>query len=643
MTSRRRTRLRVPVLLTVALVPVGLLASACGPFGSKEDDGARKAADVVARALAGGDLSTLGYLAPDDLAAYDKLWKPLKSSTTKVAVEQVALAGDKATATLDWDVDVRGAHWKHSTDLPVVRVGGTWRATWQPSVVESSLVAGETLVVTGIKAKRADILGSGDRPIVEPRAVIRFGIDKSRAPKGADLGAAATRLAALVDVSAAPFVKQVTKAGAQAFVQAVVLRRADVPNRLIAGADAIPGGRAISDRLPLAPSKDFAAALLGTVGPVTEEIVKKSKGRLSAGDDAGLSGLQARYDEQLAGRSGVRVTAQSGKLDGAEGSARELFAQQPTAGTALKLTLDRTLQAKAQQLLTTYGPASALVAIKPSTGEILAAASGPGSEGYNTATFGQYAPGSTFKVVSSLALLRAGVKPTTVVDCPRTVVVNGKRFKNYDDYPGNRFGRITLRQAVANSCNTAFISERAKITGTALADAAAALGVGVDHDLGFPSYFGQVPAPASETEAAADLIGQGKVLASPMAMAAVAASVVHGSTVVPELIRDNDAVTPAKADPAKPLTKAEAAQLKTLMRAVVEEGSGGFLAALPGPPVIAKTGTAEYGTASGGKLPTHTWMIGAQGDLAVAVFVATGASGSATAGPTLEAFLRAAR
>jgi cell division protein FtsI/penicillin-binding protein 2 len=122
-----------------------------------------------------------------------------------------------------------------------------------------------------------------------------------------------------------------------------------------------------------------------------------------------------------------------------------------------------------------------------------------------------------------------------------------------------------------------------------------------------------------------------------MSMAAVVASVAHGATVVPDLIRGDAPVT---ADPAVPLTKAEAASLRKLMRAVVEEGSGSFLASLGSPAVIAKTGTAEYGT----KVPllTHAWMIGAQGDLAVAVFVDTGQSGSKTAGPVLEDFLRAA-
>jgi cell division protein FtsI/penicillin-binding protein 2 len=76
------------------------------------------------------------------------------------------------------------------------------------------------------------------------------------------------------------------------------------------------------------------------------------------------------------------------------------------------------------------------------------------------------------------------------------------------------------------------------------------------------------------------------------------------------------------------------------MAAVVDEGSGAFLADVPGQQVLAKTGTAEFGSAT--PLETHAWMIAAQGDLAVAVFVERGESGSRTAGPVLEEFLRAA-
>lgn len=631
MRSRRRS-------LLLGLIPGLALAvglSGCGPFGGDDEE---KAIAAVLNQLNQGLMkhqvraSTLSD--PNAVAPANALIAPL-TDVGGMGWDGIERSGDTATATLQWEVPVGDQVWKHDTRVSLVKRAGAWKVVWKPSVVETSLEADESLAVTGLKAQRGNIVGAGGEPIVMPRRVVRFGIDKANTPP-ASVASSARRLATLLGISPAPYQKLVGKAGAKAFVEALVLRRGEVSSALLGRVAAIPGARGISDRRPLAPAKDFAAALLGTVGPVTAELVKKSEGRLRAGDEAGLSGLQLRYDEQLGGSRGVRVSAVP-KDPNAE--RRTLFEVAPKNGTDLTLTMDIAMQTIAQRLLARVGPASALVAIKPSTGEILAAASGPGSKGYNTATFGQYAPGSTFKVVSSLALLRAGLKPTSTVPCPPAVTVFGKRFKNYSDYPSNRLGTITLTQAVANSCNTAFISERAKVRGTALADAAAALGFGVDHDTGFPAYFGQVPPPSGKTEAAADLIGQGKVLASPMAMATVVASVVKGSTVLPFLV---PSAKPEPTTPSKPLTAAEARSLRSLMRAVVTEGSGTRLRSLGDtPPVYAKTGTAEFGT----KVPlqTHAWMVGARGDLAVAVFVDVGQSGSQTAGPVLEAFLRAAR
>jgi cell division protein FtsI/penicillin-binding protein 2 len=311
------------------------------------------------------------------------------------------------------------------------------------------------------------------------------------------------------------------------------------------------------------------------------------------------------------------------------------------AGRPLHVTLDERLQQAAERALAGVRPASAVVALRPSTGQILAAANGPGTNGYDLATFGQAAPGSTFKIVSSLALLRSGLTPDSVVPCAPAVTVDGKRFENYSDYPPSALGRVTFRTAIANSCNTAVISQRGRLHAGDLAGAAATLGLGIDHDAGFPAYFGTVPTPGSSTEAAADLIGQGGVLASPMAMATVIGSVQAGTTVVPRLVEGVDGLDLAVPDQVAPLTRGEDGQLRSLLRAVVTSGSGRGLLGLPGPPVIAKTGTAEF--ERGGRVLTHAWMVAAQGDLAVAVLVDVGSSGSGTAGPVLEAFLRAAR
>ncbi|KUM39328.1 hypothetical protein AR539_01520 [Arthrobacter sp. EPSL27] len=100
-----------------------------------------------------------------------------------------------------------------------------------------------------------------------------------------------------------------------------------------------------------------------------------------------------------------------------------------------------------------------------------------------------------------------------------------------------------------------------------------------------------------------------------------------------------DASAPA-AVPATPVTAAEASALADMMRAVVTSGHTGFLASVPGAPVAAKTGTAEFGSDNPPK--THAWIVAVHGDLAVAVFVEEGGLGATVSGPLLKEFLTAA-
>lgn len=643
---------RSSAALGTLLVLAGAL-SACS--GSDSGDRAQAVVAQLAGALTvaatptpgGADAST----APDPLAtvpfagaegatvskAYAELVAGMDGIAPKITVGKVDDEADRPTATLAWSWPVvEGADpWAYETTVGLVHEGDRWSVTWAPDVVAPDLAEGDTLDAVTLPTQRGDITGAGGSVLVTERPVVRVGIDRSRVP-AAEAPASARALARLVDVDAAPFVKAVEGAGPRAFVEAITYRADAVPAAVRNRITSITGAHQVSGRLSLGPTRDFAAPILGRVGPVTAEMVEKDPDVYRSGDVAGLSGLQARYDEQLRGAPGrvVRAVPAAG-----EAQSRELYRHDPVAGEPLAITLVERLQTLAEQTLADVGPASALVAIRPSDGSILAAANGAGTGGQNYATFGQLAPGSTFKAVTSLALLRAGLTPDSTVRCTPTVTVNGKQFKNYSDYPASAIGTIPLREAIAQSCNTALINQRGDLSDGDLSGAAATLGLGIDHDLGFPSYFGEVPAkPASDTEGAADLIGQGKVLASPMAMATVIASVQAGKTVVPRLV---DQVKVSVPSAATPLTAGEADQLKAMLRRVVTDGSGRGLLDVPGPPVIAKTGTAEY--SDGGTIKTHAWMIAAQGDLAVAVFVQTGASGSQTAGPLLEAFLRGAR
>jgi cell division protein FtsI/penicillin-binding protein 2 len=336
----------------------------------------------------------------------------------------------------------------------------------------------------------------------------------------------------------------------------------------------------------------------------------------------------------------------------------------PEPGTPLKTTIDPALQALAETTLEDVGPASAIVALRPSSGAVLAVASGPGSNGYNTAMLGQYAPGSIFKMVDSLAMFRNGLTPDSKVECTPTLTVDGRTFKNADGYPEGSLGSVSLRDAFAHSCNTAFIAARDTVSQGQLEAAALAMGIAVEApSLGADAFLGSVPGEAAGTEHAASMIGQGKVLLSPLAAAMMAGSVAKGAPVSPQLVLNPDggaaaagttsgstapAAQPsasATAEPpstasGEPITAAEATALGDMMRAVVTSGHAGFLASVPGAPVGAKTGTAEYGKENPPK--THAWIVAVHGDLAVAVFVEDGGLGATTSGPLLKEFLTAA-
>jgi cell division protein FtsI/penicillin-binding protein 2 len=633
----------VPAALLAVLL-TGLSTAGCSLVGGGPS--AQDEADHLAAALSTGRLTRLSFSGGTPAQA-QALWSRsvtgLGPATPTVTVGSVSegtkgAKGRPGSARLHWSWKLSGTsrRWTYDTVARLDRgADDAWAVRLAPSLVHPALATGGRLVRSSLAGDRGDILGAGGTRLVTERPVLRFGIDRTTVGAARAPGAART-LATRLGIDVRAYVDRVRAAGARAFVEALVLRPSDARPLLRAGVGSLPGVGVLTDRMPLAPTRDFARPLLGTVGPVTAEMVKRSGGAYSAGDEAGVSGLEARYDQQLRGTPGVLVRAVDPR-----GGTRELFRVPPVPGRALRTTLVSRLQRAAETSLSAVRPASALVAIRPSTRDLVAVASGPGSGGYSTATVGQYAPGSTFKVVSSLALLRAGLRPSSRLSCPATTVVDGKRFTNYSDYPADRLGSIPLSTAVANSCNTAFVNERRVVSQGDLVDAAAGLGLGTDHDLGFPAYFGSVPRAEADaggaTGHAAAMIGQGKVLASPLAMATVAASVARGRVVVPRLLPQ----LPVDGAPGSaPVTAAEARALRELMRGVVTRGSGSFLASVPGPPVLAKTGTAEFGT--GAPLRTHAWMIAVHGDLAVAVFVDVGRSGAGTAGPVLERFLRAA-
>lgn len=633
--------------------------------------GAETAAKEFAAALSALDVGSVAFDGKDSGVARQQVqdvFKALEPDRPAVAAGELTLDGDRASVPLNYTWKISSAEWKYTVSAELTKSGDKWLTVWNPASLVPGLADNEILSKGSQSPQRADILGAGDAKLVTYRPVVNVGIDKPQLGS-ADPAASATQLAQLVGVDPAAYAQQVAASGAEAFVVAITLRE---EGRTITDQQiqAIAGARAIPATQPLAPSRTFARAVLGTVGEASAEQIEASAGALTAGDVTGVGGLQQQYDAQLRGTDAVVIRAQRADLTREQIQAagtdprRVVFEVAPTPGTPLKTTLDPNLQALAESTLAGVGPASAIVALRPSTGAVLAAASGPGSNGYNTAMLGQYAPGSTFKMVDSLAMLRNGLTPDSKVECTPTLTVDGRTFKNAEGYPESSLGSVTLRDAFAHSCNTAFIAARDSVSQAQLEAAATAMGVAVETpSLGAVAFLGSVPGEATGTEHAASMIGQGKVLVSPLAAAIMAGSVAKGSPVSPQLVLNPDAgaakggtpgeptadaaapsssVTPEAPAQAsgQPITAAEAAALSDMMRAVVTSGHAGFLASVPGAPVGAKTGTAEFGNENPPK--THAWIVAVHGDLAVAVFVEDGGLGATTSGPLLKQFLTAA-
>lgn len=502
--------------------------------------------------------------------------------------------------------------------------GGTWLPDVTESVVHPDLVEGAVLAAEREAPTRGDVVGRDGDPLVVERPVVDIGLQPSQVT---DLAGTARTFGDTLGIDPVALTERVEAAGPDDFVPVLTMRReAYEPVRDVVRDQ--PGVVFREGTLPLPPTTEFARATLGRSGQATAEIIDASDGRVTAGDVTGLSGLQRSYDEHLAGQAGFSVVSRVGE------QSTGLFSQPPTDGADLALTLDERVQIAADQALASASAGNgnaALVAIDVPTGDLLAVANTPAT-GTDRALTGTYPPGSTFKSVSTLALLPTGLTADEVVACPQTATIEGRAFRNVED---GQLGDVPFRTDFAQSCNTAFVGLSSRLEPGDLGAAAAAVGLGGSWGVGTDVATGSVPEEESDVEKAAATIGQGRVLASPAAMAQVAATIAGGGWTAPRLVLqpEPDAVEPPpEVDPAASET------VRELMRGVVTDGSAAALADVPGAPVHAKTGTAEYGTDDPPR--THAWVIGFQGDLAFAVLVEDGGRGSVAAVPVAETFLR---
>ncbi|MEL7208514.1 MAG: penicillin-binding transpeptidase domain-containing protein, partial [Actinomycetota bacterium] len=370
-------------------------------------------------------------------------------------------------------------------------------------------------------------------------------------------------------------------------------------------------------------SASTAAITVGQVGVADRATAAELGPSYAAGDPVGISGLEQAYETRLTGTpsGAVQLVEPTGEVV----ESLATFTGEPAE--PLQTTIDLAVQAAADDAVSGSALPVALVVIDTETGAIRAVANNP--TGFDRAFLGEYPPGSTFKVVTAAAMLIDGREPSDRLPCPfETRPGDARPFTNAFGKDG---GIVTFTQAFAESCNTTFVDEGFRLGGETLQETAAMFGFDSAFDPGIPAVVGKYPLPESDTELAASAIGQGRVTASPLHMASVAAAARSGTWRAPYLVDPTPELD-------QELPDGVAEDLTEFMRAVVlDEDGTATNVAVDGYDVGGKTGTAEFGPEEPPQ--THAWFIGFVDDLAFAVVVEAGGVGGAVAGPIARTFI----
>lgn len=312
----------------------------------------------------------------------------------------------------------------------------------------------------------------------------------------------------------------------------------------------------------------------------------------------------------------------------------------PASSATVKTSIDPKVQSAMEAALAGYKN-SGMVAIQPSTGDILGMASNDGSA---LAYKAQRAPGSTFKVITTALALQKGLTINSSVNCSGPVTVEGLPISNDSDL-ANGIPGADLKDAFEASCNTAFVhlalDGKLGSDYSALANEAKTyFGMNQKWDLGMgQATYGtsgdqQVPPATGQGDFAREAFGQSTIEMSPLTMASVAATICNGSFKQPVLVPGTQPIATAQ-----PLPAGIASQITTLMQGVINSSEGTAYYVFPhNLGLAAKSGSAEQAESAkpGGK--TDSWMIvfDKKHDIAFGALVVDGGFGKDAAGPAID-------
>ncbi len=617
--TRRAKRSRI-VALAVGVIGVLVLGLATG-FGSEPSAEPTAQAFLFAwqqqQYAAAGTMTTA---APAAVAADLKgAFAQLDASQLFLSMKSVVQHGSTADASYMATVGLaqQGRVWTYKGHFGLRRVGGDWKVEWAPSVINPNLGPGERLAVVTQFPPRASVLDAQGNPLQLPAPAYVLGVWPDRLSSPA---VTARAFAICTKLQAGQVLGQITAAPPHQFLRLATLdsstyaslrgRLQDVPGLVV---------RTESQRL-------FQAKATGLVGDVGNEINERLRadGTLYApGTTVGLSGLEQKYQRQLLGTPTTEVVAVN-----SAGQPTGVLAQWPgAAGMPVRTTIDSTAQNAALTALDSVSSSGEIVAVRASTGEVLAVAQHQASGALPPAGAlnAQLIPGTAFTIVSAAALVSNGF--AVPISCANSFNVGGQTFTS--DGTGEQQPFST---AFAEGCRTAFVALSERLTGSQWAQVVKEFGIGSDwSQLPVPAFSGSVPSAAGDAaNLAAQTIGQGNVRMSLLSMAMVAATVDAGRWHVPQVLQ-------ASADPPSTGTALDESMMtavRGLMRGAVRSGAA-RAASLPGQQVYGQVGMVRTGSG------WMSWFVGYRDDIAIAA-IESGKTPQLSAAALAAAFFSAA-
>lgn len=584
-TASRASRLLSTAAILVAVVTVASL-TACTP----KPDGPEPVAAQFFEALVTGDTAGAAQLSDkpaEAQSALNEAWSGLQARRLDTQITGSKYAIDTGTVKFryTWHLP-KDRTWTYDGELNMVRNEGMWQVRWNTTALHPGLGANQTLALRADPPGRASVNERGGSDVLVPGYLYHYALDARAA--GADLMPTARAVAdALRPFDPAMDAQRLAEEASSrtAPLSLITLRKSDY-DQVFPAIGNRPGVVITPQPEMLATDDTFAPAIVAEVKKaVTQDLVGEPGWRVVS-----------------VNQNGVDVAV--------------LNEEPGTPAPSVTISLDRAVQNAAQDAVDMVGKKAMIVAIKPSTGEILAVAQNSAADVDGpTATMGLYPPGSTFKIVTAAAALeRDMATPNTLLGCPGTLDIGHRTVTNYNAFD---LGTVPLSRAFANSCNTTFAELASTMPPRGLTTAAARYGLGPDFIVdGVPTVTGSVPPTVDLAERTEDGFGQGKVLASPFGMAMVAATVAAGRTPVPHLIEGRE--TEVKGQIGEPLSPEIIDGLRPMMRLVVTNGTAKDLNGLGD--VRGKTGEAEF---NGG---SHAWFTGYRGDMAFAALIVGGGS-----------------